>query len=134
MHNRMRLVFVQQDVDFRKSDESILDACLKEEGKNLPALRPNDVLMFVSKSGNQILFILNFGELDTYTGYIRRFIDTRRWRLCGGGRWNPLMIKNYGLEVGIDFVNLRKYDEIIEEKIRARTGGNVIKLRKRHAA
>ena len=72
-------------------------------------------MLFVSKAGNQLLWVMNVDTVETpfknkRGRYGRRVIDTRRWRIEGGS-WSPLMLQNYANDVGIDLVGFRRLEQ-----------------------
>ena len=111
---RVRLKGVKLDVDFRKSEATNYDAYKKT--KKFPGeLGTNEVFLFVSRSGNQLVWVLNVGELDTdypnqRGSYCRRIVDTRRWRIEGGS-WNPHLLQDYANDSGLDLVGFKRFEQ-----------------------
>ncbi len=111
---RVRLKGVQFDTDFRKNELTNYDAYAKAKRLKKNPLKANEVLLFISRSGNQLVWVLNVGEIETKNknrrGHFgRRMIDTRRWRI-EGGCWNPAMLQNYANEVGLELVGFRRFE------------------------
>jgi hypothetical protein len=110
----IKLKAVKFDVDFRFNDLSNYDAFRKS--RQFPGeLHSNEAYLFISRSGNQLLWVLNVLQIETTRPnrsgrYDRRVIDTRRWRI-EGGQWNPALLQNYANEVGLDLVGFRRYEE-----------------------
>ena len=111
---KIRLKGIQLDTDFRYSEMTNLS--IYEKRKIYPGpLGKRDVFLFISKSGNQLLWILNSKEIETKHknqkgSFKRKMIDTRRWRIAGGA-WNYRMIQNYANEVGLEIVGFKRLEE-----------------------
>lgn len=110
----LRLKRIEQDVDFRKNELTTY-RLFKEKNKNYPDPMPGEAYLFVSKSGNQLMFVLNYKKDIKLHKSKRDIIESLRLRLSGG-RWNPLMLANYAEEVGVKLLGIRKYEEIFEEQ------------------
>ena len=97
------------ECSFRRSEMTNLD--LFRGDKSFPGdLTGNEVFMFVSRMGNQVVFIFN--DINVMEGDKEcRLIDSRRLRL-GKGRFNPLMLQNYANSVGLDLAGLRRYEDV----------------------
>jgi hypothetical protein len=81
--------------------------------KKQVTLGDSDVVVFVSSSANQIIF-LNRPRKGSQKGLV---YDSRRLRLTKGG-WDPLFIKEYAKQVGINLVGLDKLQKLFDRKLR----------------
>lgn len=103
---RLRLRQIFQDADFRQNELT-----LWRHYKKKCAFEPKagDAVLLVSRSGNQLLFVLNYSE-GVAQKSTRERIESLRFRLSGG-YWNPLMIANYAAEVGIELEGIKRFEE-----------------------
>lgn len=115
---KVNLFFVDEKTDFRKSELTNFDIWKKRQKKKgrRNTMKSNEVLLFISKSGNQLVWVLNIGEVEVgranKRGELgRRMIDSRKWRIEGSGKWHKDMIQNYANEVGLDIVGMRRLEE-----------------------
>lgn len=117
---KVRLKAIKFDTDFRKSELTNYD--LFKRSKSYPGdLESNEVFLFVSKGGNQLVWVLNVGLIDVghadRKGYVdRRVIDTRRWRIDGSSGWNPEMLADYAHEVGLTLVGFKLFRDIYADR------------------
>lgn len=95
-----------EHADFRKSEATLFDDFIRRN-KYLGSLKSDEVILFISYTENQLIWILNV----TVTSSGRRIFDSRRWRIEGSGTWNPLMVANYASEVGLALAGLKRYEE-----------------------
>ena len=110
---KVRLKAVCFDVDFRYNEFGIYEGFRKS--KSFPGdLGKNEVFLFVSRTGNQLLWVLNLTSLDA-VGSQQSMIDTRRWRLSGS-YWNPMMLANYAADVGLDLVGIKRFEELYDSR------------------
>ena len=112
--NRVRLKGVRLDVDFRKNEATNYD--MFKRSKIFPGeLHKNEVFLFISKSGNQLVWVLNVDQIETAFAnkrgnFERRIVDTRRWRI-EGGTWNPHLLQNYANDCGLDLVGFKRFED-----------------------
>lgn len=98
---------------FQRSEASNLR--LFREASHYPGdLQKGEVFLFLSRMGNQVIFVfqdpvVNFGE-----GTPRRVLDSRRLRI-EGGTWNPYMLQNYANQVGLHLVGIKRFEQIHDE-------------------
>jgi hypothetical protein len=117
---RVKLKAIKFDTDFRKSELTNYD--IFKRSRSFPGeLESNEVFLFISKGGNQLVWILNVDRVDVghadRKGYVdRRLIDTRRWRIEGSSSWNPEMLADYAAEVDLDLVGFKRFREIYAER------------------
>jgi hypothetical protein len=104
---KLRLVY---QADFRKNEATNYTTACKEH-----QLQPTgtDVVMLVSKSWNQIIFVWRPEEI---TGPIRTcsVLSSRRLRLRGG-TWNPIMLADYASNVGLVLQGLKLFEQTYRE-------------------
>lgn len=108
---KIRLVAIRFGVDFRKSELTNYEI----HRRSLPPLGSQEAFLFVSRSENQLVWILNFGDTTTANGKLAEIIDSRRWRLTRG-TWNPDMLYDYAEEIGIELINKKSFREKFEER------------------
>lgn len=108
---RLRLVAIRFGVDFRKSE--LTNYMIHR--RTLPPLGSHEAFLFVSRSENQLIWILNFGDAKTARGKDAEIIDSRRWRLTAG-TWSPDMLVNYAAEVGIELIGRKSFEQQFEER------------------
>lgn len=93
------------EADFRRSDFGLFSLFQKENRPFVEALGKNDIVVFVSKRGNQLLFIHGFGEIDS-----RPVLPSVKYRLLQGS-WNPLMLRNYAEKAGMKIDGLKMFED-----------------------
>jgi hypothetical protein len=80
--------------------------------KKTVTLGDSDVILFVSSSANQLIF-LNRPKAAPKKAVL---YDSRRLRLTTGC-WDPLFIKEYAKQVGINLVGLDKLQKLFNKKL-----------------
>lgn len=111
---RIRLKHIIQEVDFRYNELSIYEKHRKS--KDFVAdPKVGEAILFVSKSGNQLLWVLGYDADVMVQTTIRRRIESLRLRVSGG-YWNPLMLADYAENVGIQLEGLKKFEESYNAK------------------
>lgn len=103
----MRLRYVET-VDFRKSELTSWLEIAKRRPELARKLKSGDVVTLASMSGDQLVFLHGFLEIDG-----KQVLSSTRLRLRNG-RWNPLMLANYAKEVGLPLAGLKTYEEHVE--------------------
>ena len=107
---RLRLKAIRFDVDFRKSELTNLREF--EKSPSYPgALNKGETFLFVSKSGNQLIWILNEDIVISGTNLEYSMLDSRRWRIDGSGTWNSLMLQDYANAVGIELIGFKRFED-----------------------
>jgi hypothetical protein len=106
----MRLRYVQT-VHFGKSElTNWLEILLKKpefgSAKSKAHLRKDDVVLLVSKTGDQLVFLHGFDLFEE-----QKILRSTRLRIAGGDKWNPLMLVNYAKSVGLKIDGLKTYEE-----------------------
>lgn len=115
---KMRLKGIIFDCDFRKNEATNYKTYRRS--RSFPGeLKTNEVFLFVSKSGNQLIWLLNVDDVEVPRAnrsgsFERKIYDSRRWRI-DGGVWNPDMLQNYAHAVGIDLVGFRRLEQTFAE-------------------
>lgn len=99
-------------VDFRSSEMANYDHLVKK--KHFPG-NPGrrEVYLMVSRSGNQMVWVLNVGAFGK-NGDQREVVDTRRWRLRRG-TWSPHMLENYANAIGLSLVGFKRFEQSYAE-------------------
>jgi|APSaa5957512576_1039674.scaffolds.fasta_scaffold96763_2 hypothetical protein len=83
-------------------------------------LKKGEAFLFLSKTGNQIIFVFHAVALEEEDGKIREVIDSRRLRLPHGATWHPYMLQNYAEEVGIHLIGIKSFKDIYEDRRKAK--------------
>lgn len=121
---RLTLSAIKFGCDFRRSEMTLYDELRKEPKFKQVELTPGRVILFVSCSENQLIWLFAAGELEGYHGKKAAIIDSRRWRILHG-TWNPQMLANYARLVGIELTGIRLFEtgfkQEREERRRVRT-------------
>lgn len=110
----LKLKRIIQDVDFRSTELRIYEK-FRDKNKDMVDPRPGEAYLFISKSGNQLLFVLNYKSGVKVAKTNRQVVESLRLRVSGG-HWNPLMLANYAEDVGVKLLGVRRYEEIFEEQ------------------
>ena len=113
----MRLRFVLT-CHFGKSELTNFNAVLQKhpefgnpESKH--KLKPDDVVLLVAMSGNQLVFLHGFDEFEG-----SKILRSTRFRVSGRGSWNPLMLADYAESVGIVLTGLQAYENHIKKHLK----------------
>ena len=69
-----------------------------------------DAVCFVSKTGNQILFMYKLTTVPSDTGVEKVVIRSTRFRLLGKSSWSPEMLAVYAASVGIEIINITRFE------------------------
>ena len=105
-----------ETVDFRKNERT----CWREfiaKHRNF-VLRPDESLLLLSKSLNQLCFVYGTTKLDDVPGGLE-ILASVKFRISGG-TWNPLRLKEYANEVGLELVGLKSFTQHYEASRLAR--------------
>lgn len=100
-----------QTVHFGKSELTNFLAVLQKHpefasDKSPARLKSDDVVLLVSKTGNQLAFIHGFDAFEKKT-----VLRSTRLRISGGATWNPLMLVNYAREVGLPITGIKAFED-----------------------
>ena len=90
--------------NFTKSVRTLYDEVRADRKLWRGALGPDEAYLFVSQTGNQLVFVLGERAIESRSGTryakTRTLIDWRGWRI-DGGTFEPLMLENYANNVGL---------------------------------
>lgn len=118
----MRLKYIAT-VSFQKSEATnFLEVSKKRKWR----LDENDVVCFISRGQDQIVFIHVLGAaLSDRSGALHKVVHSERLRLLSGS-WNPLMLANYASEVGIKLDGVKRFEQhyraLLDDPLRGRRG------------
>lgn len=115
-----------ETVDFRINEAENFNAILK---KYKLQLGPDDVVLMMSQSRNQLVFmhrnkILDLSKFGKRQGEATVY-HSQRLRLSNS-TWDALMLQNYANKVGIQLDYLRRFEDIMAEREREKTGGGKV--------
>lgn len=108
----MRLRYIAQ-VSFQSSEATNFQTFSRKNPELVKRLSETDVIAFVSLSGDQLVFIHGFTEIDGEKGALK-VLSSRRLRMTGG-TWNPLRLANYAEEAGLQLDGLKKFEKYYAE-------------------
>jgi hypothetical protein len=81
-------------------------------------LKPDDVVLLVAMSGNQLVFVHGFDAWKDAREVVYKTLRSTRFRLAGNQSWNPLMLANYAKSVGITLTGLAEYEEHVKKHMK----------------
>ncbi len=114
MTAKVKLVEIKE-ANFRQSEATNFAKLPKSRRESL---KNGEAICFVSRMGNQLVFVHKGGEFGkTVQGKERRVVYSTRLRLTRG-TWNPIMLADYADEVGLELLGLKKF-EVHYDKLRA---------------
>lgn len=96
------------EADFRKNEATNFAEWSKKH-----SVKPGQVVLFLSKSKDQMVFVHGFSALKV-SDAIRRVLWSERLRL-DRGTWNPLMLVNYAERVGLGLVGLKRFEDFYKK-------------------
>lgn len=111
MGDRVRLRYIQMDTDFRKSEYTQLMELREERPKMVDGLRGSDVVCFVSRQRNQVVFVRATRMVANGRGGEVAVVASVRWRIPSGGTWHPLMLANYARACGMRLDGVPLFEE-----------------------
>ena len=94
-----------EETDFRRCDIRVFQDFSNRNKAFIRTLARNDIVVFVSKRRNQMLFIHGFTTFGTGTA-----LQSIRHRIVHGA-WSPLMLKDYAIAAGLQIDGLQKFEE-----------------------
>lgn len=106
---RLRAV---RTVDFRYSEVHNIHAVLYAE--KITLTKPDDVVLFRSKTGNQLVFVYQIDTVITPNRGAQRVYHTEKLRLEKDS-WNPLMLQEYANQVGIVLAGVKSFKTHMKE-------------------
>lgn len=110
--NLMRLRLIRS-VTFGRSEDTNYEAV--KSGLRGIKLDRYDVVLLVSKTESQVMFVYQPTEIELRPGRKSEVLRSIRLRLRGKGAWNPYMIANYAEEVGIKLEGIKTFQEHYEK-------------------
>ena len=100
-----------EETDFRRCDIRIFAEFRNNNTSFVKKLAKDDIVVFISKQRNQMLFIHGVTEFFAADGSsIREALQSIRHRILGGA-WSPLMLKNYAEEAGLQIEGLSRFED-----------------------
>lgn len=106
---KLTLKAIKFGCDFRFNESSNYEQLV--QSKHFPGPpKKSEVYLLVSKTGNQLVWILNVGTAERPDGTTKDVVDTRRWRLTSG-IWSHHMLQNYANAVGFELVGFKRLEE-----------------------
>ena len=113
----MRLKYIER-VDFRKSE---LTNLREQISKRKWILGPNEVALFISQKGDQVIFVYGFRKFEDLSGASenaplkqREVLRSERFRLTKNGTWHPLTLRNSINAWGINLVGIKLFEAYYE--------------------
>jgi len=89
-------------------------ALYEQEGHFPGELGEGEAFLFISKQGNQVIFVFRDPLNFDVSGKIRNVTDSRRLRL-ESGTWSPYMLQNYAEAVGLHLVGIKRFEQVHAE-------------------
>jgi hypothetical protein len=99
-------------VPFHKSEARLLKDFELAFPEIAKTMTPQDVVVFVSCKGDQLLFVHDYVKVKRSgdkPGEERSVVKSSRHRLLHG-TWDPLLLRTYAKEAGLDVRNLKEYE------------------------
>lgn len=119
---RVRLRHIMRG-DFRKSEETLTNEVMKEI-RDLK-LGQRDAICMLSSNGKILRFVFGFLEDDmidakghTVQDKRTRILPSRQYRITQHGTFNPLMLANYAESMGIELIELKRFESYVKQEIR----------------
>ncbi len=82
-------------------------------------LGKGEAFLFISKGGNQVIFVFRDPIDFVEKGKVRSVTDSRRLRLDGGS-WSPYMLQNYAEAVGLHLAGIKRFEQVHAEMAAAK--------------
>jgi hypothetical protein len=101
-----------ETTSFSYSEETMY-AMVSKEYVHLASLGKNDVVLFRSSTGNQLMFVFGFAELNTKRR-VERYLRSERLRLPKHREWDPMMLANYARDCGIELEGIKTFEQHLE--------------------
>lgn len=96
--------------DFRCSARTMFERFRVKNKHVVSALNDTDVIVFISKMGNQLLFVHGYTDFPEDLIGQRRALQSVRHQILNG-TWNPMALANYAQAAGLDIQGLRLFEE-----------------------
>lgn len=87
------------EADFRCSDRTIFEGYIRHFKKKNRRWKENETFVAVSKSRKLALFFVGESRINNSI-----VLDTRKWRIIGGEKWDLANIVYYAEQVGLDLI------------------------------
>ncbi|KKN68029.1 hypothetical protein LCGC14_0455850 [marine sediment metagenome] len=101
--------------DFRRSEKTMFDRWRKKNRSI--KFGPNDAVMFVSGTGNQIVFVFRPVTIDNseHKGSDEYEVTPSRRLRLDGGTWHPWMIQKYAEQLGLHADGIKPFEAHFNE-------------------
>lgn len=100
-----------EETDFRRCDIRIFSEFQDSNAAFAKKLAENDIVVFLSKKRDQMLFIHGFTYFNGGAARPEAMaLQSIRHRIVSG-TWNPLMLKNYAEEAGLQIEGLSRFED-----------------------
>lgn len=99
---------VVQDMDFRYSPQSLFLAYAAQNPDRLGAMKPDDALLFISKSRKRGCFVPGTVANQSYVDVVDGKFMALAFTCPRGFSW--LMLGNYAAEIGVKLVGVRSFE------------------------
>jgi hypothetical protein len=111
VHIRLRRIV--WPADFRRSDRTLYESLNQKEVKRM---RGSDAVCFVSRTGNQVLFVYRSTHVGIGArGTAKAIITSIRLRLTSG-RFTPSMLTTYALDCGLAIEGAKRFEHYVALK------------------
>lgn len=100
------LKFIARNADFRQNEQTLWDTAKQ---KHKLTLGKNECALFISRSGNQAVFIVRTSEIQGKRN-VYSVTESRRWRLSGG-TWSDDMLEDYANAVGLHLAGFETFEQ-----------------------
>ena len=105
------------EADFRWSEYGIWVKFLNKKKNRVyvnrsfvSTLKVDDVVLFISKKGNQLLFVHGFENLRNEAGDELISLPSNRHRIVKG-TWSPYMLVTYARRAGVNITGLKTFEQ-----------------------
>ena len=112
-------------VAFHKSEYTLLRDFEAENPEIAASMGPNDVLVFVSCRGEQMMFVHNYVPVlrkGDKPGEEKRVVKSSRHRVLTG-TWDPLMLRSYAKDAGLDIRGLKEFENHYRQLLQEQAAG-----------
>jgi len=114
---RLRLKAVVR-CSFSRSEATNL-VLFSKEGHYPGDLEEGEAFLFLSKGGDQVIFIFRSPIFFEGRKGDLKVIDSRRLRIPGG-TWSPYMLQNYAEEIGLHLIGVKRFEQVHDEMMAAK--------------
>lgn len=99
-----------EKANFCKSERTLFEEFTKKNQTFVRSLGPEGVVVFLSLTGNQMLFVHGFHRIDEGYPHAVQVLMSIKYRIVGG-TWNPMRLANYAKEAGLKIEGLKLFEE-----------------------